>query len=376
MKKLLLPLLLVSTLGFSQTRTSVANGNVLNPLTWDCTCIPMPGENIVINHNLIMNTDFAYTSGGITINSGASLIEDATPRNLGVFGGSFTNNGTFKMSRAAFSNSSTTPYMNKGRFTSSILLYIDSNATFDNQGKLYVNDTLGVRGTLMSSDSIVAPLILTDGLWHNNVGSKIVTDSLYNAGVFHNHDFIQVNGDFWNSENFMNHFMMNIGGTFFNGDSANMDATFLNDILISVGGDWLNSDASNGNGRWCIGGQTYNSGAINGSGDYCDANSGGIDFNTGTISSTTTYCATSCNVSIADVVQEKKTAAYPNPTKDILSFSSAGQLTMYDVTGKTVLTKSIKANTSINLNGLNSGIYFYKLINASGETQSGKVIKE
>ncbi len=197
MKKLLLPLLLVSTLGFSQTRTSVANGNALNPLTWDCTCIPMPGENIVINHNVIMDTDFAYTSGGITINTGASLIEDATPRNLGAFGGNFTNNGTFKMSRVAFSNS-TTAYMNKGRFTSSILLYIDSNATFDNQGKLYVNDTLGVRGTLMSSDSIVAPLILTDGTWHNNVGSKVVTDSLYNAGVFHNYDFIQEKNDFWN----------------------------------------------------------------------------------------------------------------------------------------------------------------------------------
>ncbi len=169
---------------------------------------------------------------------------------------------------------------------------------------------------------------------------------------------------------------MNNSGTFFNGDSANMDAVFLNDILISVGGDWLNSDVSNGNGRWCIGGQTYNSGAINGSGDYCDANAGGIDYNTGTISSTTTYCATSCNVGIADISEEKKTTAYPNPTKDILSFSSAGQLTMYDVTGKTVLTKSIKANTSISLNGLNSGIYFYKLINALGETQSGKVIKE
>ena len=43
---------LLSTVVIAQepnaTRTSIANGNATNPFTWDCTCLPTPGDNVII----------------------------------------------------------------------------------------------------------------------------------------------------------------------------------------------------------------------------------------------------------------------------------------------------------------------------------------
>lgn len=71
---------------------------------------------------------------------------------------------------------------------------------------------------------------------------------------------------------------------------------------------------------------------------------------------------------------------YPNPAKNNLYISfpkSIGdaKLSFYNVLGQNIFEKSIKnSDTSVNLDNLNSGIYFYK-IESNSFVQSGKLIK-
>src|SRR3990170_1480808 len=95
-KNLLFSFLLsvISFAGFSQTATSIANGNWMSPFTWNCTCVPLPGYSVTINHNVALDTSMYVPSGGITVNAGASLTGNNAFRDIWVNGGSFTNNGT------------------------------------------------------------------------------------------------------------------------------------------------------------------------------------------------------------------------------------------------------------------------------------------
>lgn len=87
-------------------------------------------------------------------------------------------------------------------------------------------------------------------------------------------------------------------------------------------------------------------------------------------------------------VDENKVSAisvYPNPVKDILALEvknpsySVEKLELYDIRGSKVLEQEIaKSNISqINLSGLNSGVYFAKLIDSSGKNVAiKKIVKE
>ena len=68
-------------------------------MTWDCMCIPIPGvHNVVVAHDVTLDTSYAVVAGGsFTINSGASLVQDATPRAFGMTGGTLTNDGTLEV---------------------------------------------------------------------------------------------------------------------------------------------------------------------------------------------------------------------------------------------------------------------------------------
>ena len=78
--------------GFSQTANSIANGNWMNPLTQDCTCIPIPGYTVTIHHAVLLDTSFYIPTGGITIFPGASLIENNTVRDIELNGLLFLKN--------------------------------------------------------------------------------------------------------------------------------------------------------------------------------------------------------------------------------------------------------------------------------------------
>ena len=96
MKKLL-PLILFAFLAsnfFSQTASSIANGNWTNPTTWNCTCVPVNGYSVTINNSVTLNTSLLFNTGGININNTGSLTQDASlNRDIWINGGYFNNSG-------------------------------------------------------------------------------------------------------------------------------------------------------------------------------------------------------------------------------------------------------------------------------------------
>jgi len=106
MKKSLLLLAFIPGFLMSQTITSVQNGNASNPFTWDCLCFPSTSSDIIINHDLNMDVDWAVLSGGsITVNASGSLIQDAD-RSILVdgIGSQYINNGTSSFTNVAYTN--------------------------------------------------------------------------------------------------------------------------------------------------------------------------------------------------------------------------------------------------------------------------------
>lgn len=77
-------------------------------------------------------------------------------------------------------------------------------------------------------------------------------------------------------------------------------------------------------------------------------------------------------------------AVYPNPANEYVTLtfpSGAGkgaQITIYAVNGTALLTESLSTadESTISLNQLKQGIYYYRITDASGLNQNGKIIKQ
>lgn len=86
------------------------------------------------------------------------------------------------------------------------------------------------------------------------------------------------------------------------------------------------------------------------------------------------------NVTSVTQLNSELTKIYPNPFSESLSFSipnSYSQITfeLFDLLGRKLLSKAISSNEKVNMEGLKSGMYLYKL-NVYGNMQSGKLVKE
>jgi hypothetical protein len=74
-------------------------------------------------------------------------------------------------------------------------------------------------------------------------------------------------------------------------------------------------------------------------------------------------------------------SVYPNPVKDVVSFSistigSSKEISIYNSLGQMIMNQSsLDQIQNISLQSLESGIYFYKIAVANG-TKIGKIIKE
>ena len=76
-------------------------------------------------------------------------------------------------------------------------------------------------------------------------------------------------------------------------------------------------------------------------------------------------------------------SVYPNPINSFLNINltsnthNAVNLKIYDLKGKEILNLNLKSDqNSIKLNGLNSGIYLYKIYNEDNLLKKGKLIKK
>jgi hypothetical protein len=86
------------------------------------------------------------------------------------------------------------------------------------------------------------------------------------------------------------------------------------------------------------------------------------------------------NVSDINEVETEKINLYPNPVSEQLNIvlsdnNNSAVFELFDTQGRNVISKKISNNEQINLNFLNTGLYFYKLY-IKDEVQTGKLMKE
>lgn len=186
-------------------------------------------------------------------------------------------------------------------------------------------------------------------------------------------------------------------GTFINNTSGQIClfvGFFTSDNLVNNGSvltdNWVNSAQAAGSGKYCIGASFVNSGAITGNGDICDATPAGAnDINVGLIAPSITNCAVGpCAVcgpppnSVYELVSlNNGITASPNPMNEQTVISITGViepgtlLELYSVQGKLLRSVNILANTvTIERNGLEAGVYLYRLVVNGISSSAGKLI--
>lgn len=388
MKKLLLIIVAFPVFGFAQqTITSVQNGNASSPLTWDCLCFPTTDDNIIINHAINMDVDWAITAGGsITVNSTGSLMQQGL-RGLLVDGtGSFySNNGSSAFNNVAYTNGGSGT--NTGNFSVTEGLYIGTTSSYTNNGTLSGIDSLLTDGDFVNTGSLFTGNFLNTGTFSN--AGQMGCDSVGNTGNFTSNGGYMYFNAFGNSGTFTmssTGFMdvaqnwFNIGdftleaGTeimahndFFNGDTLGGTAYLTNNGMIQVWNDLYNGYSMDGSGKICVANDSYNAGSVNGTLDFCDNTGNDFDLNLGTIAGTITYCQTVCNVGIQEMQLE--IIMYPNPSQGHLTVESTLDIDtyfVYTLAGALLQTGKIDGGHLL-LDNLSTGTYLIKFASSDRE---------
>lgn len=416
------------------TYTSSQNGDWLNFTTWSPIGIPIPGDVVIINHTVTLDTSLAYTTGSITINTSGSLVQDSPVRDIWVNGvnASFTNNGYVDiryllLSAGSFTNSgsfnvkSLANYTTADNLASGVFNGLDSmynDGTLNNSGTINVvsffnNDVMNNYGNIWGITTIVDSMY-NAGTFLNDVGAKLYADSCTNVNAFTNNGVINY-GQFTNTGTFTNNNYLSFGdmtntgiftnqdsiigggsvtntGTlnnqvgafidlaisFLNADTVNNNASFTANGRMEVGDSFYNFDVINGSAPGSIqcADSSYNEGVMSGTFDFCDltppASSPFIDFNLGTVSGTVTFCT----VTGIDEITSSAVVVYPNPTSGILNVESDEVMTVevFNLLGKIVLTTKQR---QIDLRNYKNGIYLLKVKDLKGNTvRQDRIIKQ
>lgn len=363
---------------FSQTATSIANGNWTNPLTWNCTCVPVSGYNVTINHNVTLNTSMVFNAGGITINNTGSLIQDASlNRDIWINGGFFNNNGKANFRYFLVSAGS---LLNPGSFTVSAFTH---SVTFSNSGNIQM-DSMYVAGNLtntatgkITGDSITNALgftLVNNGRINVNwsLNNGVFLNYNYHGGYAFTNTFMYLNvdsliltGSLWNKGDLYNGSTGKVRLTKnFHNYHPSKTARFENDGNVTVLDSWYNTDTVKGgaSGYFQVADTSANSGFMKGNFTFCDLTpaTSNVDFNSGSIAGTINF---SCVMGIKENELEAF-GIYPNPSNGIFNIKSdlnELSIVITDVNGKVVLEKIIPAgNNEIELKHA-SGVYFVKL---------------
>lgn len=375
--------------------TSQANGNATNPLTWSCICIPTDGDTIIINHAIVLDVDYAFTMGGITVSASGSVTGNAGNRIFGVSGGFFVNNGTVTIGYLAhnggtFTNNGTitvggsllidqtVTLINNGPFIVSDTAYINTNATLQNNNSFNTTELLS-NGNIVNTGNLSAFNLFTGGQLSHTGSALILQQNFYNVGNCSLNAYTEVMGDVFNAENvILNSYLKT--QSLYNGDSITGTATFQNNGTASVANSLYNSETINGTGLFCIADSSINSGAITGTVDICDQTGGGWDLNVGTEAGTVTHCANGpCTIGIAEQATANMTMV-PNPAHELVyitfSETQTGIVRVTDVTGRVVLEQQIAGNTVVlNVLALPQGIYSVAMIGQK-QVVSSRFVKE
>ncbi len=382
MKKLLILccLLITISMNFSmaQTATSVATGSWTMPTTWDCNCVPTPGYTVTINHIVTLSSDWAITSGSITIGPTGALDDDGGGFGLLInSGGTLNVAGSFTMAKLAVMGGTIT---NTGIITDLDSLYLD--AAFENFGVIE-SSNLYNAGHMTNEDYIHATNLYNNG---GILNYAIVSASNFtNADTIENYDrlsmtnftnlnFVNNKSDVAAYSNFLNMGeFYNVTDTAYvfayallNKDSVNHDAILSNWGDVLVESNFSNYDLVTGNadGYFCTYDYTANYGTMTGNFTFCDntptATEPYLDYNSGTYDPSIIWCVASCFEGIPES-QQKSIQLYPNPVSDMLYVSGVqeGQLwKIFTVSGTLVMSgRSDDGDFSIGVGHLPSGTY-------------------
>lgn len=384
------------------TITSTGDGNATNPLIWDCFCFPTTNDNIIIDHNIVMNVDWLLNAGGsITVNAGASFIEDGMNRAILVdgAGSAFINNGFAELTNMAFTNGASGA--NSASFILDTALYIDGTSSFNNSGVISGTDSLLNNGTFDNSSS--GTLELGD-FWNNgnfsnagvvfsdsllNTSSFTSTGPLYcfdfgNDGPFSQSDYFFIGHNFYNADNIT----FGAGATILvmndmlSGDTLGGSASIVNDGGVRVENDFLNTDALSGSGRYCIRNSSSNAGNVTGTLDICDETpGGGFDVNIGTVAGTVTNCSSPCEVGVTELATDE-VLIYPNPTNSRFTIEFSNKSTkqmkveLFNLMGEFVLSEELSQSTSlVDLSALTNGVYLCKVSDENGFVTTERIVK-
>jgi len=416
MKKTLLfivALAFVASIGKSQTATSVANGNWYMPTTWDCMCIPTAAYTVNVNHDVVLDNDFALSGGTINIGANGILRENIIGRYLVMNTGSITNNGKMKISRVGFyggsfvNNDSCLFYsvffsgaeaQNFGTITETDSLFIQSDFNNNTGGvveawRVTVNDTLENNGQLTVSELMnlsvfdnngVADLINFYSSNYSRNGSQLNFTDFTNEGSFDNFGYIHGNSNFHNIGHFFNDNSSSfiLDNDFSNVDSTNHLAYFNNNGSVFIGGNFFNGDTVAGNGgNFCIAQASTNAGVMLGTFNFYDESNGGPPtLNTGTISPTVTYYAYPCVPGFGNIDNPSQLSVYPNPTADMVNFEfsvipSEAIITITDLLGNIVFSQSVSGQQKVifTKGETPAGMYLYRVI-SDGQMVVGKIL--
>jgi hypothetical protein len=386
MKKFL-PFLVLTFISFQFKAqvVSINGGTWMNPMTWNCTCVPFTGS-ITVNHFVTLNTSLSFTSGGITINNTGSLIQDASNnRDIWINGGYFNNNGGianfryFLVSAGTLSNTGSftvAAMTNSVAFTNSGTIKMDSmwvagNLTNATSGKIIGDSLTNASGaTLINNGRMMIGAQTNSGTVINN--NYMDSYAYTNSGTFNNNDSLMLTWSIWNRSKFTNGGggKVRLGKTFYNYNSSTT-AVFHNDGNVTALDSWYNTDTVKGGsgGYFQVQDTSANSGFMKGNFVFCDLTppltSPKIDFNSGPVSPAITYCSVG--------IEEKELSAlsiYPNPSNGKFFIDSEGihalNVIITDLNGRVVFDEDLGSSNEINFGGVD-GIYIMKVTN----TQNG-----
>lgn len=339
MKRALLLLALLPVAGFSQTRTTISDGNFLNPFVWDCTCIPASGDSVFINHNIVMNSDIYYTSGRITINASGSLMEDGTDRAYWADGtGSLVNFGEFKTHT----------------------LLISTSAEMSNSGTMTQLDSVWNQGMVTNTGSMQIYDLLNDET-ANFVNSETVTidHDFNNQGYF----FIDASAS------------VSIGHDFSNCNIQNLDAVMENDGIVCITNDFSNcgGDTLTGSGDYFVGGAAANLGVFTGT--FTFHTPSGTLAVSGTIDPGVSVTTGSCNLQL-DQLEAASLKVFPNPTNGTFTVNAnegIESIEVFDLFGRPVFVQVDLMHDKVDANSLPNGYYIVR-VQLPQETLQTKIL--